>query len=241
MIADVDVSLRQLIGTGTYPGDRIQVDLDPPTKDWAARRSGPVMNLFLNDVREDTARRTANYLDIRDDEGVIISRRPSERTFMFTYALSAWTSRPEDDHELLGAALVNLLQYEHIPLEYTSGVLREITSRFKPALLRVGGLMFSERLSTELWSAIGGEYRPTLAITVSVEIPTGLAVAAGPRQTEPPRFIFNDTRSGTSSTVEGPSPTAPLDADGNPVRERRRGNLSRESDTTSNAPAKKKK
>lgn len=239
MIADVDAALRLLIGNHTYPGERIQVDLDPPTKDWAARRSGPVLNLFLNDVREDVNRRTANYLDIRNDDGVIISRRPSERTFMFTYALSAWTSRPEDDHELLGAALVNLLQYEHIPEEFTSGVLHEITCRHHPALLRVGGLMFSERLSTELWSAIGGEYRPTIAVTVSLEIPTGLAVAAGPAQTEPPRFIFNDTRSGTSTTVEGPSPTAPVDEKGNPVRERRRENLPKGDKPT--APARKKK
>ncbi len=225
MIADVDAALRLLIGTLTYPGEKIQVDLDPPTKDWAARRSGPVLNLFLNDVREDINRRTANYLDIRNDEGVIISRRPSERTFMFTYALSAWTSRPEDDHELLGAALINLLQFEHIPEEFTTGVLNEITCRHHPAILRVGGLMFSERLSTELWSAIGGEYRPTIAVTVSIEIPTGLAVTAGPRQTEPPRFEFRDTRSDATSTVEGPSPTLPVDADGNPVRERRRGFL----------------
>jgi len=239
MIADVDAAMRALIGTRTYPGERIQVDLDPPTKDWAARRSGPVLNLFLNDVREDTGRRTANYLDIRNDEGIIISRRPSERTFMFTYALSAWTSRPEDDHDLLGAALINLLQYEHIPQEYTSGMLHEITCRHHPAILRVGGLMFSERLSTELWSAIGGEYRPTIAVTVSVEIPTGLAVIAGPRQTEPPRFVFNDTVSGSSSTLAGPSPTAPLDADGNPVRERRRGSLAEESKPA--APARKKK
>jgi len=239
MIADVDAALRLLIGSQTYPGERIQVDLDAPTKDWAARRSGPVLNLFLNDVREDTNRRTANYLDIRNEEGVIISRRPSERTFMFTYALSAWTSRPEDDHELLGAALITLLQYEHIPQEFTSGVLHEITCRHHPAILRVGGLMFSERLSTELWSAIGGEYRPTIAVTVSIEIPTGLAVLAGPQQTEPPQFIFNDTRSGTSNTLAGPSPTAPLDADGNPVRERRRENLPK--DDTASKPASKKK
>jgi hypothetical protein len=237
MIGDVDAALSRMLGEETYPGETIQVDLDPPTKDWAARRSGPVLNLFLNDVREDTRRRKANYQEVTNDKGVVISRRPSERTFMFTYALSAWTSRPADDHHLLGAAMVSLLQHEHIPQEYTSGALAVITNRFRPAILNVGGVMFSERLATELWSAVGGEYRPILAITVSVEIPTGLAVAAGPEQTSPPVFNFENTRTGTTSSVQGPSPTAPRDEQGNPIRERRREDLDR---STSPAQTKKK-
>jgi len=225
MIGDVDSALSQMLSVETYPGETIQVDLDPPTKDWAARRSGPVLNLFLNDVREDTRRRRANYEDVTDANGIVVSRRPSERTFMFTYALSAWTSRPADDHHLLGAAMIALLQYQNIPVQYTSGALEVLTKRFRPAILNVGGVMFSERLATELWSAIGGEYRPILAITVSVELPTGMAVEAGPQQTSPPVFNFENTRTGTTSSVQGASPTAPLDEQGNPIRERRREDL----------------
>ncbi len=222
MIGDVDSALRRLLVAETYPGETITVALDPPTKDWAARRSGPVLNMFLNDVRENTQRRRANYQEVKNDEGIVVARRPSERTFMFTYALSAWTSRPEDDHDLLGAALVTLLQYEHIPLEYTSGALQVITSRFRPAILNVGGVMFTERLATELWSAVGGEYRPILAVTVSVDIPAGMAVAAGPPQTQPPTFNFADTRNGGTSSIQAPAPGAPRDDSGTPLRTRHR-------------------
>ena len=235
MIGDVDSALSRMLSEETYPGETIQVDLDPPTKDWAARRSGPVLNLFLNDVREDIRRRKSNYQDVTNEKGVIVARRPSERTFMFTYALSAWTSRPADDHHLLGAAMVSLLQYEHIPQEYTSGALAVITSRFRPAILSVGGVMFSERLATELWSAVGGEYRPILAITVSVEIPTGMSVAAGPEQTAPPVFNFENTRTGTTSSVRGLNPTEPRDEQSSTVRERRREDLDK-----SAAPGRKK-
>lgn len=206
MISDIDAALRKLIGTQTFNGDIIKVDLDPPTKDWAARRSGPVINLFLTDIREDTTRRTANYHDVFDEQGVMVGRRPSERTFLFSYSLSAWTSRPEDDHEILAAALVALLQYDYIPQEFVGGLLAVATQNHNPAILRVGGILFSDRLVTELWSAIGGEFRPIVVVTVAVDIPSGLMDPAGPPQTEPPRFTFENTRTGQSTMRRGPAP-----------------------------------
>jgi hypothetical protein len=38
-------------------------------------------------------------------------------------------------------------------------------------------------------------------------------------------FNFENTRTGTTSSVQGASPTAPLDEQGNPIRERRREDL----------------
>lgn len=221
MIPEIDRALVTLLSTQTYSDEPVRVDIDSPSKDWAARRTGPVLNLFLNDVREDTTRRTANYLELKNDDGMVIARRPQERTFMFTYALSGWTSRPEDDHALLGAALLTLLRYEYIPEEFCSGILAELATRGRPAILKVGGQLFSERLATELWSAIGGEYRPTIAITVYVEIPAGLAKIAGPEQTEPPKFIFGNTETGTSTTLSGARADDLVDANGTVSRNRK--------------------
>lgn len=206
MIGELDQALQELLSTRTYPGERLQVDLDPPSKDWSARRSGPVLNLFLTDVRENTDKRVANFRDVRNEQGVIVSRHPASRVFMFSYALSAWTSRPEDDHELLGAALVALLEHDYIPEEFCTGQLLHLTQKVGPARLKVGGNLFSERLATELWSAIGGEYRPILALTASVYLEAGMGDVAGPPQTEPPRFSFTDTRTGTVTEVSGPAP-----------------------------------
>ena len=203
MIPEIDRALIALLSTQTYSDERVRVDLDPPTKDWAARRTGPVLNLFLNDVREDTDKRSADIVEIRDEKGIIVARRPSERTFLFSYALSAWTSRPEDDHALLGAALGALLRREYLPEDLCDGTLAELARVGRPAMIRVGGVLYSERLVTELWTAIGGEFRPVIAITVSSMVPAGLPVPAGPPQTEPPKFVFGDTQSGATSTISG--------------------------------------
>ena len=214
VITEVDNALVSLLSTQTYSGERVQVDLDPPNRDWAARRSGPVLNLFLNDVREDTSKRSANMIETRNAEGLVIARRPQERTFMFTYALSAWTSRAEDDHALLSAALLALLRQDYLPEELCSGPLAALAAGGRPAILRVGGLLFSERLATELWTSVGGEYRPTVAITVSTVSQAGLPAPAGPRQTEPPKFVFQDMPRDVVEEVHGPDPNQPPASEG---------------------------
>jgi hypothetical protein len=228
VITEVDGALSNLLAQYTYSSERVQVDLDPPNKDWAARRSGPVLNLFLNDVREDSTKRMANMIETRNDEGVVVSRRPQERTFMFTYALSAWTSRPEDDHALLSAALLALLRQDFLPEDLCTGVLAQLARAGRPALLRVGGLLFSERLATELWTAVGGEYRPTIAITVLTVIPSGLPTPAGPRQTQPPSFVFQDMPRDAVDLIRGADPTEPPGPDGNPQRVRQRYRLAKD-------------
>jgi hypothetical protein len=132
MLTEIDQALSTLLSTQTYADERIRVDLEAPTKDWAARRTGPVLNLFLNDIREDTQRRTADIIEVKDEKGIIVARRPAERTFMFSYALSAWTSRPEDDHALLGAALANLLRREYLPEDLVRGHPRGVGSARAP-------------------------------------------------------------------------------------------------------------
>jgi hypothetical protein len=206
VIPEVDKALITLLSTQTYTQERVKVELDPPTKDWAARRTGPVLNLFLNDIREDTDRRSADIVEIKDEQGRIVARRPAERTFMFSYAVSAWTSRPEDDHALLSAALMNLLQREYLPEELCEGVLAELARGGRPAMIRVGGVLYSERLVTELWSSIGGEFRPIIALTVSTLIPAGMPTPAGPPQTAPPQFTIGNTLNGASSVVRGAAP-----------------------------------
>jgi hypothetical protein len=226
VLSEIDRALVTLLSTKTYSEERVKVDLDPPTKDWAARRSGPVLNLFLNDIREDTDKRSADIIEVKDDHGTIVARRPAERTFKFSYALSAWTSRPEDDHALLGAALSNLMQREYLPEDLCTGTLAEMARVGRPALVRVGGVLYSERLVTELWSAIGGEFRPIIAVTVSTLIPAGLPTPAGPRQTAPPQFTFGDTRDGGTSVVRGAAPSSALpEMDNAPAPTRTRSRL----------------
>jgi len=224
----IDEALRNLLSKKTYSKDKVRVDLDPPTKDWASRRTGPVLNLFLNDVREDTTQRSASLVDVRDETGMVIGRRPLERTFMFTYALSAWTSRPEDDHELLGAAMMALLRYTNLPAELCTGPLADLARSGRPAALKVGGLLYSDRLATDLWTSIGGEYRPILAVSVSTTMPVGTTQEVGPPQTVPPKFFFTDTVSQSTELIRGPDPLERELEPGEVRRLRKRQRLERE-------------
>jgi hypothetical protein len=228
MINLIDDALRNLLSNHTYANEKVRVDLDPPTKDWAARRTGPVLNLFLNDVREDTTKRASNLVEVRNETGVVVGRRYVDRTFMFTYALSAWTSRPEDDHELLGAAMSALLRQDFLTADLCTGELAELAARGRPANLRVGGLLYSDRLVTDLWTAIGGEYRPILAVTVATIMPAGATIAAGPPQTVPPKFFFTDTVSQTTELIRGPDPLERQPEPGEVRRIRKRQPLERE-------------
>jgi hypothetical protein len=52
MIHDVDETLRQLIRRDVLNGSNVDVAFDAPSRDWASRRKGPTLNLYLYDIIE---------------------------------------------------------------------------------------------------------------------------------------------------------------------------------------------
>ena len=115
MIAEVDQALGELVRE--IPGVPKDVDVvfDAPTKDWAARRNAPTVNLYLYDIREDVRRRERGFVETRDDRGIIVTRAPGPRFFKLSYLVTAWTQRPEDEHRLLDGLLRSLLPYDALP------------------------------------------------------------------------------------------------------------------------------
>ena len=80
MIEQVDDALNDIVVNEALSGSNLDVVFDAPTKDWAARRNAPTVNLYLYDIREDTRRRPAGYLEQRDpDSGAVVMRRPAPR------------------------------------------------------------------------------------------------------------------------------------------------------------------
>ncbi|GDX32686.1 hypothetical protein LBMAG15_16210 [Actinomycetes bacterium] len=209
MLSDLDAALKGYLQQQTIPGQSVQVALDPPTKDWAARRTGAVLNLFLADIREDIDRRDVNLREITNDQGVIVARQPANRFYLVNYLLTAWTATPEDDHRLLGLALVALLRQDYLPFDYVSGELAVLVEAGFPLTTRVGLRAANERTYAELMTAVGAEYRPPLSVTISMPVPTGTPEAAGPPQTKPPVVSIGDTRSDAAEQVQGPNPEDP--------------------------------
>lgn len=178
MIHEVDESLRGLIRAEALSGTPAEVLLDAPTKDWAARRSGPVVDLYLYDIREDLRRRTTGMLDERGDDGVMISRRATLRFFKLSYLLTAWTQRPEDEHRLLSALLVCFLRHDTVPAQYLVGALAN--SPVSIGILVALPPPENHQIS-DVWSALGGELKASLDLVVTIPVdPSRMTIPAPP-------------------------------------------------------------
>ncbi|WP_405059088.1 DUF4255 domain-containing protein [Kribbella sp. NBC_01505] len=166
MIPEIDAALSGLLTRDVLGSSQVSVTLDPPTKEWAAHRSGPTMNVFLYDIREDMRRRGAGMQAAFDERGRPTSRRPLPRVFRFSYLITAWTQRPEDEHRLLSTALRTLLRYDVLPAD--------LLPDGPPVSLTVGLPPGEDRSFADVWSALGGEMRASIDVVLSTAYETGV-------------------------------------------------------------------
>jgi len=170
MIHDVDESLRALIRRDAVPGNGDEVVLDAPTRDWSARRNSPTLDLYLYDIREDLRRRENGLIDVHDDAGRVTARRRPPRYFKLSYLVTAWTQRPEDEHRLLSAVLGCFLSHDYIPPEVLAGTLSGTTF---PIPVTVALPPPEDRALSDVWSALGGELKPSLDLVVTSPFEAG--------------------------------------------------------------------
>jgi hypothetical protein len=163
MIHDVDATLSALLSAEGVAGGDTEVVFDAPTRDWAARRSGPCVDAFLYDIREDVTRREITPEPVRDADGKIVARRPPARRLRLSYLLTAWTSRPEDEHRLLSALLAALMRHDAVPDAHLRGALADQPI---PVLLQLALPTGGDRSIADVWNALGGELKPSLDLVV---------------------------------------------------------------------------
>lgn len=181
MIHEVDEVLKGLIGGGALAGSGIDVSFEAPTRDWAARRNAPVVNTYLYDIREDVHRRQRGQMSVRDDRDVVVRRRQPPRWFRLSYLVTAWTKTPQDEHRLLSAVLATLLPRELLAAEELPGSLGALGLAVP---LTVAGIQSESRSLAEIWSALGGELKPSLDLVVTAPFPAFPEYDAGPPVTE---------------------------------------------------------
>ena len=191
MIAQVDDALRTLIRNDALNGSEVDVVFDAPTKDWAARRNAPTVNLYLYDIREDVRRRERGLSEQRGDDGHVRTRRPAPRHYKLSYLVTAWTQRPEDEHRLLDQLLRCFLKHDALPDELVVGPLAE-TGLVVP--LTVGLPPPEDRAFADVWSALGGELKPSLDIVVIAPVDTGIVYQAGPPASQGTHVDMADLR-----------------------------------------------
>jgi hypothetical protein len=168
MIQEVDQALEALVRREALNGSRVEVLFDAPTKDWVARRNAPTLDIYLYDIREDTSRRQIVPELMRDQATRVAGeRRMPPRRFRLSYLVTAWTQRPEDEHRLLSACLAAFVRNETIPAELVSGSL---AASPYPVILSVGMPVGPDRSIADVWSAMGGELKPSLDLVATAPL-----------------------------------------------------------------------
>jgi Pvc16 N-terminal domain len=195
VIHEVDEVLRTLIRTRALPEVISDVEFAAPTRDWAARRNAPTVNLYLYDIREEVARRERGPVPVRDLQGEVLYRRQPPRWYRLSYLVTAWTSRSEDEHRLLSALLVLLLQHEVLPRENLTGALAGLGLSVP---MTVAVPPPESRSLADLWSALGGELKPSLDLVVTVPFVASPEYPVGP----PVKDITIEVRGERGSPVD---------------------------------------
>ncbi|MGH2706308.1 MAG: DUF4255 domain-containing protein [Actinomycetota bacterium] len=186
MIHDVDESLRQLIRRDVLNGSNVEIGFEGPTREWAARRSGPALNLYLYDIVEDLRRREVQFQEVRE-QGVVVERRLPPRQYRLSYLVTAWTQRPEDEHRILAAVLSCFIRAEALPPEILQGALADSDDEVR---VTIGLPLPGDRQLSDVWSALGGELKAALDLVVTVPFETRRRQTVGPLVIEEPRITL---------------------------------------------------
>jgi hypothetical protein len=203
VIPEVDSALRAVIEREALHAADVEIVFDAPTKDWAARRTVPTVDVYLYDIREDLRRRERGLINEYDGSRVLARHLPP-RYFKLSYLVTAWTQRPEDEHRLLASLLYCFLRHEALPSDVLTGALAELGL---PVPVTIALPPPEDRSFADVWSALGGELKPSLDIVISAPTATGQTYTAGPPVREPTAFVLGG-RSGATGTNFGEWPPA---------------------------------
>ena len=216
MIGEVDEALRTLVREAVESPD-VEVVLDAPTKDWAARRNAPTVDVYLYDLREDLRRRTRGELENRV-EGKVSTRYQPPRHFRLSYLVTAWTQRPEDEHRLLDAALRHLLRFDALPARVLDETLARAGARVP---LFVGLPPPEDRGFADVWTALGGELKPSIDVVVDVPVLTPVSAPVGPPVEDGMRLDLADRDGGAADVGAHRHEPPPVRTGRRPARARR--------------------
>jgi len=207
MIQDLDESLGALVRRDAINGSGVDVSFDAPTKDWSARRNTPTVDLYLYDIREDLVRREVMWEPVRGKDGMVSGRKPPLRRFKFSYLVTAWTQRPEDEHRLLSSLLSCFLAHEFVPPDLLAGALTGIDV---PVLLTIALPPPTDRSLSDVWTALGGELKPSLDLVATAPVVDTRTQPAGPPVLEQPRIrVGGETATDLRSKTGGDKPAPP--------------------------------
>lgn len=171
MFHDLDTTLRALMSDPAAPADLRAADIGFDTPDRGYQPAQATVNLFLHEVVENRELRDEARVMARTASGYT-SRLPSLRVDC-TYLVTAWSSRTagfraQEEHQLLGLALLWLSRFPVIDDRYLQGALKTPAQPY-PVPTVVARTRESPGMG-EFWSALGISPRPAFAVTVTISV-----------------------------------------------------------------------
>jgi hypothetical protein len=169
MFQDLDATVKAMFADSAAPDDlrNAEVSFDTPDKDFKPNLA--TLNFFLHEVAENRALRDeARVLQRAGD--TYTSRLPSLRLDC-TYLITAWSPqtaglKAEEEHRLLGLALVWLSRFPVIDDRFLQGTLKSPTQPY-PLSTLVAQTKEGQPMG-EFWSALGVPPRAGFSLTVTI-------------------------------------------------------------------------
>ncbi|MGW1076929.1 DUF4255 domain-containing protein [Streptomyces sp. NPDC002537] len=164
IVQHIDDVLEKELRQGPLRGVNAQVVFETPTSEWAARRSGLCVNLFLHSVEEEVAQRQSGDTSVIDEQGVVIGYNKPSRHFRLGYAMTVWGQSPRDEHSMLGALLQWCVSTERLTPRPGLSVAETLSLKLRETPEGV------ESPAMKLWSGLGTPARPVLDLQVTVPV-----------------------------------------------------------------------
>lgn len=195
MLDELDQSLeRWLRADVPLPPGRVEVSFDQPKGDWDARRSQPLVNLFLYAVAPSVTRAVNRDTRlVRHDDGRMV-RRQHMPVMKNSYLVSVWGGGADVEHEILGRVATTLGAASGVPIEHRGERLRVGMAQIT--------LLADERPDVPaLWSALDVPARPALQLSVHTVLGTPVDHPTAPSPSSV-RLRTESTARGTAAYSE---------------------------------------
>jgi Pvc16 N-terminal domain/Carboxypeptidase regulatory-like domain len=176
-IADLDEALRRLLRRELERRgfEGVEIAFDAPSKEWSGKLTGPVVDLFLYDLREAVERAEATPTERRGNGQAIVM--PPPLRLELTYAVTAWTKAVEDEHRLLSQVLAILFSYNRLPEDLLAGPQLDGGDRLREAQTSVGR---PREEKADFWTSVGGQYKASIDYVVHIAVESGATLVRGP-------------------------------------------------------------
>ena len=163
ILTDLQGSLKRLIyERGMIDPADVAIAFEAPIRSWIAARTGPTVDLYLYDIRENTDLRKGGLETTRTNGRGQIRMPP--RRFDLCYLVSVLSTEIDDEHQVLWRLLLTLLKHPILPPELLPESLRKDDLPIPTKLELPDGAP----KPLEIWSALDVPPRPAIGLVVTV-------------------------------------------------------------------------